>query len=524
MVYIKVEIGSRARGYDIESSDGDYVVFTKCTPWDFAKFWSNRQVFVNKHKKEKDGDYTYADLFFGLTGLQTGKYAYLIYATEEDVKDKNGVENKELWLLICKLKNMFWINIVRTMIRYKYNKVDVTPKKVLQLMSYCAIVDYSIRNKKLPENFKLPILIKEDEYAFSIFKSLMEKRKSNETTVDESEKLFVENWKEMLMNKLSHIPDPPERLDITVHIGLYMLNAASPMLPEDSNITNIIYPTITKIEPHISKLLRYNYVIVQEKLDGCNFRIIVTEDGEIVFGSRNTYRATEDFFGYHRIKNNLTNCANKLKNILNLTKGFIIYGELLGWKDDRKTPINKIIYRQLEVDIAFYAYDIQMCDGKNYFLDFILAQKLLEEAGFDTIPYQVVEYNNFINKVKFQSLLFPGHNSNEVEGYIIRYKNERYKLKEDNKYLPKIRAQEHELYNQQLIEEKLKETNNLNTLDDFVTFTTSVFNELDSNNERSHYARGFFNQTYNIWKKIIHFDKKDYGLAYERFQNNIVKV
>ncbi|AXU41499.1 HE65 [Alphabaculovirus altermyunipunctae] len=441
MVYIKLDIGSHAKGYSTENSDRDYVIFTKCSPEDFLCYINDRNHLVNVHGKTEEGDdCTYVDLYKGLHGIYTGKYYYLgVFARESDVVDKNGLPNTELFVFIRQLARLRMFNILQTMLRYKVKRsANEDAKQLLAIMYNVAYVDRWLASEKFPEHNYLPQLLNGNAERIQLYDTLMKLRHTN-GPVDEEHKTYIHEWQESLKNKLSRIPPLPERYDVLKTIVKYALNDSGPVLPAGLNITRLLYPSITRLTSSTSASLWNKIVCVQEKLDGCNFRIIVNGENRITYGSRNTYREYSNFMNFYRIRSQLEASARRLQKVTGYNS-FVVYGELVGWKDDdRQIPINQIHYSAQKEPIEFYAYDIKRYDdGQEEDIEFELAQNFLDSCGrFKTIPYECMPYEDFVsNGIVFKSLLFPDHDQEAVEGYILRCDELKYKITKD--YDPNI--------------------------------------------------------------------------------------
>lgn len=407
---------------------------------------------MNVHKKNEDGDdCTYVDLYNGLYGIYAGNYYYLgVFAEEKDVVDKNGLPNSELFTFIRQLTRMRMLGILQTMLRFKVRisgdkkkkgggdqekKQEIDPKNLLSIMYNNAYVDRWLRTDQFPEHNRLPELLDNNQQRVELYKELMLKR-VNQTPATEQEKDYIDQWQKQLENKLAEIPPLPERCEVLKAIVRYAMNDAGPVMPFEKNITKLLYPSIQQLSRAKSGALWGQVVNVQEKLDGCNFRIIVNGDNRIVYGSRNTYREYSDFMGFYRIKPRLEACARRLQTVTGYDS-FVVYGELVGWRDDkRQKPLNDIHYRDQEEPIKFYAYEILRYDGEvEDQIDFELGQNLLySSAQFDTIPYESMLYDDFVAKpIVYKSLLFPNHGEELVEGYVLRCNGLRYKIKKEYK-------------------------------------------------------------------------------------------
>jgi hypothetical protein len=450
MVYIKFDTGSRAKGYNIEESDYDYMIVTKCSEEDFLLFLDNRSKLVNRHGKTDDNfDCTYVDLYSALMGIYKGNHYYLgVFATQEHIVDKNGIPNTELYLFIRALTSMRMPRIVKTMCqnynikKMKTKKTDPKkapnyPKNLLAAMHNMAYVQRWLRTRKYVEHTPLPELLGNNKERVAMYHTLMDKRKNGETATDEQVQ-FMEDWQESLYERLERIPELPERYDVRKVIALYMMNERGPVMPLERHITKLLYMSIQQLSRSVSGPLWRKQIHIQEKLDGCNFRIIV-DKAVITYGSKNTYRVLNDFMGYHSIRDQLESCTRRLADILGCNS-FVVYGELVGWRDDERTkPLNDISYVAQKEKLKFYAYDIVCCSDTELDeecitedVEFTQAQELLVHAKYNTIPYETFLFEDFATKdIKYYSMLFPEHGEELVEGYILRCNNFKFKVKKE---------------------------------------------------------------------------------------------
>lgn len=465
MVYIKFDTGSRAKGYATSASDNDYVIVTKCSEEDFMLFLDNRNKLVNRHKNEEGSDCTYVDLFSALMGIYKGTFYYLgVFAKEKDFVDKNGIDNNELFTFVRELTALRMPAIVKTMcLNYNIKKMKTkhaaqkkpkkpedkiddeedfknapsNPKNLLAAMHNMAYVQRWLRIRKYVEHEPLPQLLGTNKERRAMYDALMDKRKLKKPATDE-EIQFMEDWQETLYEQLDRIPNLPERYDVRKVIALYMMNERGPIMPMQRHITKLLYMSMQQLSRSVSGPLWRQEVHLQEKLDGCNFRVIV-DKGVITYGSKNTYRVLNDFMGYHAIRTQLEACARRLAVILKCNS-FVVYGELVGWQDDKRTkPLNDISYVGQKEKLKYYAYEIVCCSEPELDkecttenVEFTLAQQLLAQAQFDIIPYESCQFETFAgSEIKYRSLLFPEHGEELVEGYILRCNGLKFKVKKE---------------------------------------------------------------------------------------------
>lgn len=244
MVYIKFDIGSRAKGYNTDDSDCDYVIITKCPESDFLLYIDNRNHLVNRNSKTDNGDCTHVDLYNALIGIYKGNYYYLgIFAEQKDVVDENGQPDMELYAFIRALTDMRMLNIMKTMARsYRTmssgslkksadsKKSPDNPKNLLAIMFHLAFVDRWLQIRTFPEHKRLPELLYNDERRVQMYESLMTKRKAG-TSASSEEFQHMKQWQETVLARLDEIPPLQEQFDVRKAIVMYMMNVARLIMP-----------------------------------------------------------------------------------------------------------------------------------------------------------------------------------------------------------------------------------------------------------------------------------------------------
>ncbi|AFY62856.1 HE65 [Philosamia cynthia ricini nucleopolyhedrovirus virus] len=565
MVYIKIDTGSRAKGYANSDSDFDYFVYKKCDREVFEEFVFNKHQLKCEHMKDDAGnDVRVTDLCVALYGVFSGKTPELgIFLKPDDCKDKYGQLNEQLYQFIKKLTIVCIVKIVKRMIR---PNVPTTAKALLRLMFDCAFTEYYLDFKKLPDSTKiLNMLLNLDDFVdlatdgadrllvngrvVSISKGITTKIDDKVTiTIKNVDKLrvyaqlvqrgecreewrdFFKNWLRELSERLAHVPEPPRRADVLHSIVMYALNERGPVMPEDeNNILCQIYPSISHLDRQKKGVLANKRILVQEKLDGCNYRVIV-DKGVVTYGSRNTYQPDVAFMNVHRISAQLEAYALKLKPLMAPDESFVVYGELLGWRDEARTkPINEIAYTQQKESLKYYAYEIQSGDGA--FVPFEEAQLRLRAAGFDTIPFCQCLYNEFVKGLHFNSQMFP---KSPLEGYIIRCGKLIYKLKSNYKDLNKLQIESgpfdalncDELNKECAVDGKLRgpfdalncdELNKECAVDGKLSFTDLLRHCYTKFECKSCDEKQLFNKLYYLYRERFNFDHKDYKALYAAY-------
>ncbi len=226
MVFIQIEIGSRAKGYSCVNSDYDRLIFTKCNVNKFLEYIEKHNVLSNQHLKTIDGDCGYVDLYKGLMGIYTGKYYYLgVFAKQEDVLNMDGTPNYQLFNFIRYLTRLRMRNILETMLQYKvHDSKWFCPKSQLMLMFNLAYVERWLTTNEFPDEVKLPDLLLEDNHkGRNVYYSLMNARKRGKV-VSETEENYLNNWRDELRLKLQNLPPLEECYGIRKTIVMYMLD------------------------------------------------------------------------------------------------------------------------------------------------------------------------------------------------------------------------------------------------------------------------------------------------------------
>ncbi|AAG02725.1 hypothetical protein AMV019 [Betaentomopoxvirus amoorei] len=514
MVYIILDVGSKAKGYDIISSDYDYIIITKSSADIYAEEWiEDNKRLINRHSNKKNNnDITFVDISKAFMGIIKGNYYFLgIYGTKENIK------NDMIFYFVRYITKYYISLILKTMTKYQINNTsDREPKNLLALLYNLSYVNYWLKNNDFPVINKLPELLEEDK--IELYNILMMKRLNNELATEEQGSI-IQDYRKVLLENVNKLEKPKKIKNISNIIMMYLICNKPLYIPEilnnDDEINKIIYPSIKQLNHCKNSLLYGKEIFVQEKLDGCNFRIIYN-NGIITFGSRYTYYENKNFMNYYRIKDKLIDCTNKINKFLNLKK-FIIYGELIGsYQNDE--GINKLIIKNVNYfndnRIEYYAYEIKNCDNKNkiHFIDFDICQIVLNAAGFNVINYETIKYNDFIENIKYKSIVFNHNDESKVEGYIIRYKNIRYKVKKSYN-LTKL-THKNILYN--ITEESvLNFINNIDINQDNVLYYITKYykNLIHMNNIDNNVP------IYKIFGKIYGFINKKYKFN----DNNIYK-
>lgn len=147
-----------------------------------------------------------------------------------------------------------------------------------------------------------------------------------------------------------------------------------------------------KLQPYKRVMDEFSFakgVVVTEKLDGANFRLMVRADGSVTFGSRETIIKTQEdvehfFRGYPiywwdkhpDIIAGLARFVSK-HNLPHIT----IYGETVGWLIQKR-----IRYFNDDDRVEFYAFDARLGESDvliNSYEDFL---RLCDEVGLPHVP------------------------------------------------------------------------------------------------------------------------------------------
>ena len=170
-------------------------------------------------------------------------------------------------------------------------------------------------------------------------------------------------------------------------------------------------------------------IIIQEKIDGANFRFYITNEGQVIFGSRT--QELED------TKKNFTRCIDFIKEKLlgfDLTKfkGYIFYGECCV-----KHTIN-YDWNKIPPFLGFDIYDT----ATDTFLDYDIVNEIYKELLIDTVPLvsickakDIKEINDDLVPIskyalcKAEGLVFKNYNKQIFAKYV------RAEFKEENNAL-----------------------------------------------------------------------------------------
>lgn len=219
----KIDRGSRAMGFDIRSSDYDYIVFSKCTREEFLDHVFDRKKFVNKHCKIKNDDVTLSNLFVGLKGIYNGNYAHLAIFSEPR---HFGVDDYFLYKFVKTVAKLRMPLILKTMLKYNLNPEHVTAKNALQLLYNVSYADYVLRHG-MPEGIvRMPAVLC-STVAKNAYATLMSQRLENDTENIryklEDEVKFLIKYRNNVLESVNAMPNPESRPDIETSICNYFL-------------------------------------------------------------------------------------------------------------------------------------------------------------------------------------------------------------------------------------------------------------------------------------------------------------
>ncbi|CCU56483.1 unknown similar to AMEV019 [Mythimna separata entomopoxvirus 'L'] len=530
MAFIKLDVGSKTKGYSVKTSDNDYEIYIKASKNIYLESFSDsKKKLTTRNEKTDQYDVGFHDLYKALIGINKGSHYHLgVFGTKENIPDEM------LYNFIKKLTKINIPLILSGMAKFEINKPNSREaKKLLALLYNLSYADYWLKNNDFPNVIKMPEIL--DESKVDLYNNMLKKRVENKP-ISEDEYNILKIYRENILERIKELKIPDVRKDIDEIILMYVIKNEPLYIPDKidnlSNINEKIYPSIKQLTKTKNVILNGKYITIQEKLDGCNFRIIF-DNGKITYGSRHEPCEDKDFMGYNRIKAELENITKKLYKNINLDR-FIVYGELIGSCPDleKEYDNDEINYRLIvknrdylkNNDIQYYAYDIRNYDGENNnFIDFETVQIILKVSGFRTIPYETVLYNDFITDIKYKSILFNHNNPNDVEGYIIRYNNIRYKVKEG--YSLHNLAHKNILFN--ITDDSIKsfindDINENNILQIIVEYYYNLINEYNKPIDVKIYK--IFGKIFGIINKKAKFDNKIYKIKLNEFLKIIGEI
>lgn len=146
-------------------------------------------------------------------------------------------------------------------------------------------------------------------------------------------------------------------------------------------------------------------VVVTEKLDGANMRVMVTQTGDAVYGSRGVVLTTDEskqrfFKGLPinwweqqvELRLRLADVAKRLG-----APRIIVFGEIIGWAIQKR-----IRYLPSDTDVDFYAFDIY---ANGNFLPYSEMLRICESVGLKHVPVLYVgspqspEFTSLVERV-----------------------------------------------------------------------------------------------------------------------------
>lgn len=258
MVYIVIDTGSRAKGYAIESSDLDLKVYSKCSREQFELYIDNKQLLKNVHKRVElcdvhtvDDtktfsphdlcDVVYIDLYVGMIGIVTGKNPDLgVFLKENDIKNKDGTVNTQLYKFIKDLTHLSLCPIVTTMMKYA---ILPKSKNLLQLMFNYVYVEYYLKYGKAPQSTRILKIVYElnddtlatpvntsnatmyQQKVVDMYVKLMNRDNYNEENV-----VFFEQWKNDILQRLVCTCNDHQQAVLRHNVVMYAMHLQEPIL------------------------------------------------------------------------------------------------------------------------------------------------------------------------------------------------------------------------------------------------------------------------------------------------------
>ena len=188
-------------------------------------------------------------------------------------------------------------------------------------------------------------------------------------------------------------------------------------------------------------------IVVEEKVDGANFRFFITKEGQVIFGSR-ARQLTSDEGEDTNVEKNFRRCVKLIREkIEELTKdggrldeifGFIFYGECM-----TKHTMN-YDWEKIPAFLGFDVYDTSP-NTPNGYLDYREAKNLYKSMGLEFVPIikeckakDITKVDdNFVPESKYisisskdrqaEGIVFKNHSKQIMAKYV------REKFKEKNK-------------------------------------------------------------------------------------------
>lgn len=146
------------------------------------------------------------------------------------------------------------------------------------------------------------------------------------------------------------------------------------------------YPKVEGWAKLRSDILLADNVVVTEKLDGANMRVMVTAEGDVTYGSRGVVLNTEDDIQHFfkglpivwwekraELRSRISDLARSLG-----APYVIVFGEIIGWRIQKR-----IKYLPNDSDVDFYAFDIY-AGGK--FLPYSDFLRACDTVGLQHVP------------------------------------------------------------------------------------------------------------------------------------------
>ena len=120
-------------------------------------------------------------------------------------------------------------------------------------------------------------------------------------------------------------------------------------------------------------------IVIQEKVDGANFRFFITKEGNVIFGSR-TRQLTSNEGEDTNVEKNFIRCINHIREKLSKLKLhdllYIFHGECM---------VKHTMAYDWEKIPPFLGFDIY-CIGTGKYLDYKESKKIFKKLGLEFVP------------------------------------------------------------------------------------------------------------------------------------------
>ena len=158
-------------------------------------------------------------------------------------------------------------------------------------------------------------------------------------------------------------------------------------------------------------------IVIQEKIDGANFRFYISKNNEIIFGSRNrqlTYNSESEI----NMNKSFKKCCDFIKSKI-LSKDVSNYHDYIFYGENCIKHSLNYDWDTIPIYLGFDIFDI----NKNIFLPFNETQKIFKNLGLEMVPLIDITKSKNLKNIDDNFVPISQYTKNDVQAEGVVFKN-----------------------------------------------------------------------------------------------------